>query len=88
MGGFQKPKKPLTRVSKRVPGVHGERGLERGWQKRSAKGWRKVGEGLAKGWHRVGEGLADFFAPSIAGVSRGNTIRGNTTRNSERKMAL
>ena len=51
-------KKPLTRVSKRVPGAHGNRGLERGWQKRLAKGWRKVGEGLAKGWHRVGEGLA------------------------------
>ena len=40
-------KKPLTRVSKRVPGAHGKRGLERGWQKRLAKGWRKVGEGLA-----------------------------------------
>ena len=36
-------KKPLTSVSKRVPGVHGKRGLERGWQKRLAKGWRKVG---------------------------------------------
>ena len=24
----------------------------------------------------------------LAGVSRGNTIRGNTTRNSERKVAL
>ena len=46
-------KKPLTSVSKRVPGVHGKRGLERGWQKRLAKGWRKVGEGLAKGWRRV-----------------------------------
>ena len=42
-------KKPLTSVSKRVPGVHGKRGLERSWQKRLAKGWRKVGEGLAKG---------------------------------------
>ena len=51
-------KKPLTSVSKRVPGVHGKRGLERGWQKRLAKGWRKVGEGLAKGWQRAGEGLA------------------------------
>ena len=50
--------KPLTRVSKRVPGAHGERGLERGWQKRLAKGWRKVGERLAKGWRRVGTGLA------------------------------
>ena len=51
-------KKPLTSVSKRVPAVHGKRGLERGWQKRLAKGWRKVGEGLAtgklaKGWRRV-----------------------------------
>ena len=51
-------KKPLTSVSKRVPGVHGKRGLERGWQKRLAKGWRKVGEGLARGWRRVGKGLA------------------------------
>ena len=33
--------KPLT-VSKRVPGPHGKRGLERGWQKRLAKGWRWV----------------------------------------------
>ena len=63
-----KSKKPLTNVSKRVPGVHGKRGLERGWQKRLAKGWRKVGEGLAKGWQRVGEGLADFLAPSNFGV--------------------
>ena len=43
-------KKPLTHVSKRVPGVHGKRGLERGWQKRLAKGWRKLGEGSANGW--------------------------------------
>ena len=63
-----KTKKPLTRVSKRVPGAHGNRGLERGWQKRLAKGWRKVGERLAKGWHRVGEGLADFLAPSNFGI--------------------
>ena len=62
-------KKPLTSVSKRVPGVHGKRGLERGWQKRLAKGWRKVGERLAKGWQRVGEGLAKgFLAPSHFGV--------------------
>ena len=52
-------KKPLTRVSEPVPGVYGKRGLERGWQKRLAKCWRRVGERLAKGWHRVGEeGLA------------------------------
>ena len=52
------PKKPLTRISKRVPGVHGKRSLERGWQKRFAQGlskaWRRVGTGLAKGWQRVG----------------------------------
>ena len=47
-------KKPLTRISKPVPGVHGKRGLERRWQKRLAKGWRRVGKGLAKGWQRVG----------------------------------
>ena len=47
------PKKPLTRVSKPVPGAYGKRGLERGWQKRLAKGWRGVGEWLAKGWRRV-----------------------------------
>ena len=52
-----KAKKPLTHVSKRLPGVRGKRGLERGWQKRLAKGWRRVGE-------RVGMGLADFLAPS------------------------
>ena len=64
-------KKPLTRVSKRVPGVHGRRGLERGWQ----KGWQRVGERLAKGWRRVGtglarvgKGLADFLAPSNFGI--------------------
>ena len=49
-------------VSKRVPGAHGKRGLERGWQKRLAKGWRKVGEGLAKGLQRVGGGLAKGFS--------------------------
>ena len=70
-------KKPIARVSKRVPGVHGKRGLERGWQKRLAKGWRKVGEGLAKGWHRVGEGLADFLAPSNFGISRGAHVAYN-----------
>ena len=51
------PKKPLTRVSKRVPGVHRKRGLGRGWQKRLAE---RVGERLAKGWRRVGEGLGGF----------------------------
>ena len=44
-------KKLLTRVSKGVPGAHGKRGLERGLAE-------KVGKGLAKGWRRVGEGLA------------------------------
>ena len=29
-----------------------------------------------------------FSMPNIAGVLRGNTIRGNTTRNFERKMTL
>ena len=58
-------KKPLTRISKPVPGVHGKRGLERGWQKRLAKGWRKVGEGLAKGWRRVGEDLAKGWRVSL-----------------------
>ena len=50
---------PWPTSHKRVPGAHGKRGLERprGWQKRSAKGWQKVGERLAKGWRRVGEGL-------------------------------
>ena len=62
-------KRPLTCVSKPVPGVHGKRGgLERGWQKRLAKGWRKVGERFATGWHRVGEGLADFLGPSNFGI--------------------
>ena len=42
--------------------------MERGWQKRLAKGWRKVGEGLAQGWRRVGEELADFFASSNFGI--------------------
>ena len=42
-------KKPLTRVSKSVPGVHGKRGLERGRR---------------KGWRKAGEGLPDFLAPS------------------------
>ena len=63
-----KSKQPLTSVSKRVPGVHGKRGLERGWQKRLAKGWRRVGEGLAQGRRRVGAGLADFLAPSNFGI--------------------
>ena len=67
------PKKLLTRVSERVPGVHGKMGFERGWQKRLAKGWRKVGEGfcegLAKGGQRVGKGLASFLAPSKIAIS-------------------
>ena len=33
-----------------------------------AKGWRKVGEGLAKSWRRVGKGSADFLAPSNFGI--------------------
>ena len=43
-------KKPLTHVSKRVPGAHGKRGLE---SKGLAKGWQRVSEGLAQGWRRV-----------------------------------
>ena len=43
-GAVSFSKKPFTRVSKPMPAVHGRRGLERGWQKRLAKGWRKVGE--------------------------------------------
>ena len=62
------PGKPLTRVSKPAPGVHAKRGLERGWQKRLAKGWRKVGEGLAKGpakgWRRVGKGWRVSLRPA------------------------
>ena len=60
--------KQITCVSKRAPGVHGKRGLERGWQKTLEKGWRKVGEGLAKGWHRVGEGLAKGRRVSLHGA--------------------
>ena len=82
IGPFQ-TKKPLTRVSKPVPGAHGKRGFERVWQKRLAKGWQKrlaekVGrkgwqKRLAekvgrKGWRRVGEELADFLAPSSFGI--------------------
>ena len=59
-------KKPLTRVSKRVPGAHGKRGLA---EKVGRKGWQRVGERLAKGWRRVGEGLAKgFLAPSNFGI--------------------
>ena len=47
-------KKPLTRVSKPTPGVHG-RGA---WRGVGRKGWQRVGKGLAKGWHKVGTGLA------------------------------
>ena len=57
--------KPRTRVSKPASDVHGKRGLERAWQKRLAKGWRKVGERLAKGWRRVGEGLAKGWRVSL-----------------------
>ena len=53
----------LTHVSKPVPGVHGKRGLERGWPKRLAKGWRRVGEGLVEGCRRVGKGLAVSLHP-------------------------
>ena len=36
-----------------VIGAHGKRSLKRGWQKRLAKGWHRVGEGLGKGRQRV-----------------------------------
>ena len=55
------PKMPLTCVSKPVPGVHGKRGVGEGLAE-------KVGEGLAKGWQRVGGGIADFLAPSNFGI--------------------
>ena len=51
---------------------------------------RKLRWGIWKtpfGKHRL-ELLASFEVTFLAGVLRGNTIRGNTTRNSERKMAL
>ena len=60
---FPWSKKPLTRISKRVPGAHGKRGLERGWQ----KGWQRVGERLAKGWRRVGTGLAKGWRRARSG---------------------
>ena len=61
---FYRTKMPLTRVSKPVPGVDGKEGAWRGdWQKRLAKGWRKVGEGLA-----------GFLAPSNFGNSRGTRL--------------
>ena len=44
-------KKPLTSVSKRVPGVHVREMVGEGLAER-------VGKGLAKGWRGVGEGLA------------------------------
>ena len=37
---------------------------------------------------KVSWGLPTESPKKVAGVLRGNTIRGNTTRNSERKMAL
>ena len=53
-------KKPLTRVSKRVPGAQGgpqKEGLGEGLAEKVGKGltkgWRRVGGGLAKGWQRV-----------------------------------
>ena len=53
-------KKPLTSVSKRVPGVHGKEGIGEGLAeevgKGLAKGWRGVGEGLAKGWQGLAKG--------------------------------
>ena len=44
----------LTRVSNPRLGSTERWGLERGWQKRLAKGWQTVGTGWAKGRQRVG----------------------------------
>ena len=64
-------KKPFICISKQAPGVHGKRSLERGWQKRLAE---KVGKGLAKrlakGWRRVGTGLATFLASSTFALTQ------------------
>ena len=48
---FPVPKKPLTSVSKRVPGGPRKEGVGEGLAE-------KVGKGLAKGWRGVGKGLA------------------------------
>ena len=37
--------KPLTQVSKQMIGAHGKRSLERGWQKRLAKGCERLAKG-------------------------------------------
>ena len=47
--------------------------------------WSEAGD---SGVARLSQRTTARKTPAIAGVSRGNTIRGNTTRNSERKMAL
>ena len=44
---------PATGPENPKIGAHGNRSLERGWQ----KGWQRVGEKLAKCWHRVDKGL-------------------------------
>ena len=50
---------------------------------------RPWSELIAKMVMGVVPGLVKLFSQQeAAGVVRGNTIRGNTTRNSERKMAL
>ena len=49
-------------------------------------GFRRLWESLCKVFRM--KGTKAHFQVSVAGVLRGNTIRGNRTRSSERKMAL
>ena len=55
-----------------------------GWDS-LARHWGPLRFEVAK---RVRNDFLDPLATLVAGALRGNTIRGNTTRNSERKMAL
>ena len=47
-----------------------------GWSGVGRKGRQRVGERLAKGWRRVGEGLADFLAPSNVGIPEAPVLNG------------
>ena len=79
-----------TKSDRRMAGGNGQQNPKVGVQK-----WPGQMVGRPKfrdfcpivGPSRVG-GRRPFHRPFFAGVLRGNTIRGNTTRNSERKMAL
>ena len=53
-----------------------ERGWQKRLAERVGKGLadKRVGEGLAKGWRRVGEGLADFLAPSNFGIPEASSV--------------